>query len=145
MDADGGADSLLQVQLASSVEVVVDGQTLAVTGPHAAPLPAPRVHVLTGHNPQSTQYSALHNTWANERLGQLLSGHASVTGVWPARGFAGNWSEASLAVAGLERVDAVCIAQVFDQYSVFELDEHVVCVIRCADGFVVCRPRRKAC
>lgn len=144
MDIGADADALLQVHLASTVELVVDGKTVPVTGPCAESLPAPVVHVLTGHNPQSAPRSAWHNARANERLWQWLNEEPSVTGAWPARGFAGDWSEASVAVAGLERYAAVDIALAFGQYSVFELDEDVVCVIRCADQFVACRPRRRA-
>lgn len=144
MDAVGDADALLQVHLASSIELVVDGHTVQVTGPQAAPLPALAIHVLTGHNPGSQRQSAWSNDRANERLWQLLADDNRVIGVWSARGFAGDWSEASVAVAGLKRNDAARIAEAFGQYSLFELDDHVVCVIRCSDRRVVCRPRRRA-
>ncbi len=98
------------------------------TGDPGAYLPGATgpIHVLTGHNPMGLAASEADNRAANRRLTDDLAAHDALR-VWPATGYGGGpigsahtWQEASFAVEGLTRDEAVGIATRHDQRAIFE-------------------------
>jgi hypothetical protein len=106
------------------------GQVWAGTGAAALPLPAP-VHVITAQNPHERVLEDDLNRERHRLLHRYLQMRApdaqsiEVLG----RSCSGPWAETSWSISGLQRADALVIAQRFEQRAIFELTEADVLVI----------------
>ena len=106
------------------------GLVLAGTGAAALPLPAP-VHVITAQNP----HERVLEDDVNEERHRLLHCYLQMRAPeaqWIevlGRSCSGPWAEASWAISGLTRAEALAIAQRFEQRAIFELTEADVHVI----------------
>ena len=106
------------------------GQVWAGTGASALPLPAP-VHVITAQNP----HERVLEDDVNEERHRLLHCYLQMRAPeaqWIevlGRSCSGPWAEASWAISGLTRAEALAIAQRFEQRAIFELTEADVHVI----------------
>jgi hypothetical protein len=108
-----------------------------LTGPSASALPYPTVFVISACNPRSVLRTPAENESSHRLLRRQLrdavSWHRQAKGESPD----GDWSEVSVAVAGIEREEACQYGARFGQLAIFELDHEHLRVVRCVDQVVV--------
>jgi hypothetical protein len=118
----------------ASTEISDQNETnpLVWAGANAAPLPlAAPVHVVTAQNPSEQVLSDQVNHQRHKLLEKylLLRAPSAQLQEVVGRSTQGSWAEASWAISGLARADALAIAQRFQQRAIFELTEHTMRVI----------------
>jgi hypothetical protein len=99
-------------------------------GATALPLPEP-VHVITAQNPYERVLEVNVNNKRHQLLHYYLEMRFSKARLMEVigRSSSGPWAEASWAVSGLTRPEALAIAQRFQQRAIFELTEAELMVI----------------
>ena len=120
---------------------------LVWAGANAAALPlAAPVHVITAQNPSEQVLSDQVNQQRHKLLETylLLRAPGAELQEVVGRSTQGSWAEASWAISGLTRADALAIAHRFQQRAIFELTEAEVIVIG-VDGQVRRRIERCRC
>ena len=108
------------------------------------PLPAP-VHVITAQNPHERVLNPQDNRRRHLLLGSYLSLRCCQA-QWQevvGQSCSGPWREASWAISGLSRADALAIGQRFQQRAIFELTATELLVIDLDDGAIRRRVPRK--
>jgi len=126
------------------IDCEIDGDRRRLSGADAGTPPATPLFVLTAYNPGGEARDRDRNEADQRRLERELI--AIGVSFWPADGQSvdGSWSEPGVAVGGLDRAEACELGRRYGQLAVYELDEHDVHVVRCADSKVVrTRARRR--
>lgn len=120
---------------------IIDYQGNIWSGPNAISLPITTpIHIITACNPNSFMLSNAENTVRNhlliEKLTNLNIDYVPVIGCSPNK----DWSEASFAIQGSNRIDACKLANEFDQRAIFELTDDLLMVV-CVNTLAVKKSR----
>jgi len=117
----------------ASTEIMgLDDAPVIWAGRGATPLPLPEpVHVITAQNPHERVLEDNVNNERHQLLHHYLEMRFPKAGLMEVvgRSSSGPWAEASWAISGLTRTEALAIAQRFQQRAIFELTEADLLVI----------------
>lgn len=121
------------------------GRMMALNGPDAIdvwPFDGP-VHIITGWNPQGVSISESRANFINSRIALDVIEHGGKFVAAVGRSASGDHAEASLAIWGVARADALLFGGRASQDSIFEIDADEVRLLGCIDRSVTAWPRRQ--
>jgi hypothetical protein len=119
-----------ELLVAYSSAIVTDLQGNELAGTTSLPFP---LFIITAHNPYSIKTSSINDTL--HKCLQVYVAEHFPSAQWEevvGQSKDGQWREASLAIAGINKEDAIAVGKHFAQWAVFSLDYNGLTIIPCA-------------